>query len=166
MKKFYKLLFLPLLVFLLAACSQQKNTKNSSSFSNPVYLVEVTNVHGHRGDIIISGTSNAPNNSQIVVKQPSDGKGEFINHGYSSHIGKAKAARVKNHKFEVVVPSAELSSISNSNLKAGDYFSLDLMAIKGKNNRLGVVTDKKLIKEIKDAKVKPYKFKLTHKMVF
>ncbi|TSO25268.1 hypothetical protein [Lactobacillus sp. LL6] len=165
MTKFYKLLWLPILAVLLVGCSQQKNNKKVSS-SHHVYPVKVTQVHGHRGDIIINGTSTAPNDSQIVVKQPADGDGEFMNHGYSSHIGKAKAAKVKNNKFEVIVPSAELSSISNGNLKAGNNFSLDLMAIKGKNNRLGVVTDKKLLQEIKEAKIKPYKFKLTHKMVF
>lgn len=89
-----------------------------------------------------------------------------MNHAYSSHIGKAKAAKVKNGKFKVLVPGAELSSISNGNLKAGDKFSLIIMAVSGHKKRIGVITNKETLKEIQDAKIKPYQFKLTGKMTF
>lgn len=168
LKKFIKLLILTVSVLLLlVGCSQKSTTKRNQTNSKSVniYPVKVTNIHGHRGDIIISGTSKAPENSQIVVKQTSD-KGSFMNHAYSSHIGKAKAAKVKNGKFKVLVPGAELSSISNGNLKAGDKFSLIIMAIHGSKKRIGVVTNKNMLKEIQDAKINPYKFKLTSKMTF
>lgn len=152
-------------MLLLVGCSQKTSTKKTQNSSTRVYPVKVTNIHGHRGDIIISGTSKAPENAQIVVKQPSD-KGAFMNHGYSSHIGKAKAAKIKNGKFKVLVPGAELSSISNGNLKAGDKFSLTIMAISGSKKRIGVVTNRQMLKEIQAAKIKPYNFKLTSKMTF
>ncbi|MGQ5708754.1 hypothetical protein [Lactobacillus sp. PSON] len=165
MKKFTKLIFLPfILIILLSACSKP-STKKKTTSKLQIYPVKVTNIHGHRGDIIISGTSKAPNNSQIVVKQTQD-SGAFMNHAYSSHIGNAKAAKVKNGQFKVLIPSAELSSISNGNLKAGDNYSLIIMAIDGTNKRIGVVTNKKLIKQIENSKIAPYKFKLTNKMTF
>lgn len=161
-------MILPLMaMLLLVGCSQRSTSKTNKSTqsSTRVYPVKVTNIHGHRGDIIISGTSKAPENAQIVVKQPSD-EGKFMNHAYSSHIGKAKAAKIKNGKFKAMVPGAEMSSISNGNLKAGDNFSLTIMAISGNKKRIGVVTNKQMLKEIEESKIKPYKFKLTSRMTF
>lgn len=161
------IIFITTSLFVFCGCQNQAAKKNTQEKNNiSVYTVKLTDVHGHRGDIILSGTTKAPNNSQIVVEQMNDSDTYFMNQARSSHIGKAKAALVKNNKFKAMVPASAMSSIVSKDLKVGDTFSLKIMAVSGHSGRIGVVKNNQLGKTIKKAKIKPTKFKLTRKMIF
>lgn len=168
MKKILNFSFLILFILLTCSACQKKNSNTRKSTKNDVqiYPVKVTDIHGHRGEIVISGTTKAPDNSQIVVQQTNDSNYNFFNQAHSSHVGNAKAVYVKNNEFKAIVFSSALSSLNNGSLKKGDVFSLKIMAIDNYPKKIGVVTNKKIGTAIKTANIKPYKFKLTKDMHF
>ncbi len=93
-----------------------------------LYPVSITSVKGKSNDLILSGTTNAPDGAKILVSYDTDQNiaeeaGEYDGAGY---------AKVKNNKFKVAVDDDLLDDLDgNKALAKNPTISLQVFAVQG-----------------------------------